>query len=83
MTCTLGSVAAEILNALDIIFPNSLDSGMVPVDWKTIDMTFQFKKGGRLNVGNHRPISLTSVIGKMRESIIQVIAEYLETHKYN
>ena len=35
------------------------------------NVTPLFKKGGRQKAGNYRPVSLTSVVGKMLESIIK------------
>ena len=60
-----------IADALVIIYQNSLDSGVVPADWKTATVTPLFKKGSRQKAGNYRPVSLTSVVGKMLESIIK------------
>ena len=42
-------------------------------------MTPLFRKGGRQKAGNYRPVSLTSVIGKMLQSIIkEEIARHLD-----
>ena len=64
-------MAGEITNALVVIYQNSLDSRVVPADWKTANVTPLFKKGGRRKTGNYRPVSLASVVGKMLEFIIQ------------
>ncbi|PJG57315.1 hypothetical protein [Aeromonas cavernicola] len=75
----LKEVAQEIVDALVIIFQNSLDSGLVPEDWRVANVTPLFKKGGREKTGNYRPVSLTSVVGKMLESVIKdVITAHLE-----
>ena len=47
----LKEMAGEIANALVVIFQNSLDSGVVPADWKTANVTPLFKKGGRQKAG--------------------------------
>ncbi|XP_059801424.1 uncharacterized protein LOC132378494 [Hypanus sabinus] len=66
--------------ALVIIFQNSLDSGLVPEDWRVANVTPLFKKGGREKPGNSRPVSLPSVVGKMLESVIKdVITAHLES----
>ena len=75
----LKELAGEIANARVVIYQNSLDSGVVPTDWKTANVTPLFKKGGRQKAGNYRPVSLTSVVGKMLESIIkEEIARHLD-----
>ena len=77
----LKEIAEEIVEALVVIFQESLETGRVPEDWKVANVTPLFKKGGRQQTGNYRPVSLTSVIGKILESIIKdEIAEYLEVH---
>ena len=72
-------MAGEIAKTLVVIYQNSLDSGVVPADWKTANVMPLFKKGGRQKVGNYRPVSFTSVVGKMLESIIkEEIARHLD-----
>ena len=71
----------EIVNALKTVFNLSLSQGSVPADWKAANVTPIFKKGDRNTPGNYRPISLTSVVGKMLESIIRdKIVSHLERH---
>jgi len=61
------------------IYQNSLDSGVVPADWKTANVTPLFKKGSRQKAGNYSPVSLTSIVGEMLESIIkEEIARHLD-----
>ena len=72
----------EIVDPLSIIFQNSLDVGKVPMDWKNANVMPLFKKGERQKVGNYRSVSLTSVVGKLLESIIkEVITGHLESQK--
>ena len=74
----LKEVALEI-DALVVIFQNSLDSGLVPTDWRVANVSPIFKKGGREKTGNYRPVSLTLVLGKLLESIIKdFITRHLE-----
>ncbi|KAK4832463.1 hypothetical protein QYF61_023510 [Mycteria americana] len=56
---------------LDRIHPRqSWLTGEVPVDWRSANMTPIYKKGWQEDQGNYRPVSLTSVPGKVMEQII-------------
>eukprot|EP00061_Rhincodon_typus_P010309 g34506.t1 len=75
----LKEMAEEIVEALAVIFQESLKSGRVPKDWKMANVTLLFKKGVRQKTGNYTPVRLTSAVGKILESIFKdEIAEYLE-----
>ena len=77
----LRMVAEDIIESLVMIFQESLDSGMVPEDWKIANVTPLSKKGGRQKKGNYWPVSLSSVVGKVLESIIKdEVMGYLETN---
>eukprot|EP00061_Rhincodon_typus_P001406 g14717.t1 len=58
----LKKIAEEIVEALVVVFQESLESGRVPEDWKIAKVTSLFKKGIRQKVENYRPTSLTSVV---------------------
>ena len=64
-------VKAEIVSPLHKIFNVSLHEGRLPDDWKDADVIPIFKKGSKKEASNYRPISLTSVVGKMLEAIIR------------
>ena len=62
-----------------MIFDRSLSTGIVPNDWRIAHVTPIFKKGVKSDPGNYRPVSLTSIPGKILESIIRdAIMEHLE-----
>ena len=61
----------EIAQPLALIFVSSLSTGTVPEDWRIANVVPLFKKGSRDNPGNYRPVSLTSVVGKVLERIIR------------
>ena len=64
-----------------MIFQHSMDEGDIPTDWKCANVTPIFKKGDRSQSGNYRPVSLTSVVCKMMESIIKdTMVEFLDRH---
>ena len=64
------------------IISESLLTGIVPDDWKTANVTPIFKKGNRQRVENYRPVSLTSLIGKVCETVIRdAILDHLDRHQ--
>ena len=53
------------------LYKKSLDDGSVPLDWKNGHVTPVHKKGSRAEVGNYRPVSLTSVVCKVMEKLVR------------
>ena len=45
-------------------------TGEVPEDWRLANVTPIYKQGCREDPGNYRPVSLTSVLGKIMEQIV-------------
>ncbi len=75
----LKRVKNSIIENLVKIFNYSIESRNVPTDWKSANVVPVYKKGDKTNAGNYRPISLTSVIGKLLESILtKHITNHLE-----
>ena len=72
----------EIAPILTVIFTQSLNSGNLPEDWLTANVTPTFKKGDRANPSNYRPISLTSICSKLLEHILyHSIMDHLTAHQ--
>jgi hypothetical protein len=53
------------------IFKKSIECGRVPCDWKKANVTAIFKKGDKTSPCNYRPVSLTSQVCKILESIVK------------
>ena len=53
-----------------MLYNQSLQSGQLPLDWKCANIIPVFKKGVKSEASNYQPISLTSKIIKILESII-------------
>lgn len=67
-----------LINPLSKVFNDSLSTGKVPADFKIANVTPIFKKGDKSLPSNYRPISLTSIAGKLLESVIRdKIVEHL------
>ncbi|KAK4831851.1 hypothetical protein QYF61_019679 [Mycteria americana] len=63
----LKELADVLTKPLSIIYQVT---GEVPADWRLANVTPIFKKGRKEDPGNCRPVSLTSVLGKLMEQII-------------
>ncbi|CAM5146678.1 unnamed protein product [Natator depressus] len=71
-----------IAEPLAIIFENSWRSGEVPEDWRKANVVPIFKKGKKEDSGNYKPVSLTSVPGKIMEQVLkESILKHLEERK--
>ena len=73
----LRALEDKLARPLTHIFNNSVETGIMPEDWKSGNVTAIHKKGSRQEPGNYRPISLTSVVWKTMERLVK---ERLITH---
>lgn len=63
----LGVLAAPLTN----LFNQSLLTGGVPQDWQTANIVPIHRKGAGEETGNYRPMSLTSAVVKLIESLLK------------
>ena len=72
----------QLVRPLTIIFNKSLSEGVVPDSLKEAEVIPIFKKGKRDDPDNYRPVSLTSVCGKIMETIVRKeIVDHLERNE--
>ena len=58
-----------------------MEEEKIPTIWKKANVTAIFKKGEKSKDENYRPISLTSVPGKLMERLVEnAIVEYMTTN---
>jgi len=61
----LRELAEELAKPLSIIYQRSWLTWEVPDDWRMASVTPIYKKGRKEDPRNYRPLSLTSVLGKI------------------
>ncbi len=67
---------------LTILYQSSVNTGNLPLIWKSATVAPVFKKGDRNKAVNYRPISLTSICCKVLEHIIHSsIMRHFDTHE--
>ena len=77
----LAHLAKEIAPILTLIYNKSIQTGVVPTDWRNAHVAPIYKKGQKFLAENYRPISLTSVSCKVLEhSITSAIMTHAEVN---
>ncbi|TRZ18888.1 hypothetical protein HGM15179_008218 [Zosterops borbonicus] len=72
-------LADGLAKPLSVIYNQSWLTGEIPEDWKLANVTPIHKKGEKEDPSNYRPVSLTSVPGKIMEQfILSVIMQHLQ-----
>ena len=75
----LVEIRNELCYPLFLLFRKTLDESTIPVDWKRANVCPIFKKGSRNSAENYRPVSLTSQICKVFESLVRdTLVRHLE-----
>jgi hypothetical protein len=64
------NLATVLAPSMSMLFNLSIQSGVVPKEWKWANVVPVFKKGPPEDVSNYRPISLLPIIGKILEKCI-------------
>ena len=67
----LGKTCQDIALPLSLIMQSSYDKSVLPQDWKDANVSPIFKKGRKADRSNYRPVSLTSIICKLMETLIR------------
>lgn len=77
----LREAAEQLCQPFQTLFQASLLNGTLPDPWKTGHISAIFKKGNRHLAANYRPISLTSIVCKLMESIVRdTLMSHFEQH---
>ena len=79
----LKGIIGQTSTPLAKLFNLSLEGGIVPSEWKEPNITPLFKKGSSNKPENYRPVSSTSVVCKLLETLIRDhMVEFLVKHKF-
>ena len=66
----LKECACELTFPLKELIRRTISEGKLPKIWKRANVTPIFKSGSKLDAANYRPVSLTSIVCKIAETVI-------------
>ena len=61
----LSEFSEQLAPPLTFIFNKSIESGIIPEDWRQANVAPIFKKGEKYRPSNYRPVSLTCICCKL------------------
>ena len=81
--CLLLECRTEIVYALSKLIRLSLDSSKLPAEWKVAHIAPIHKKRKKDSEGNYQPVSITSVVVKLLEHIVnKAVIEHLDQNHF-
>ena len=72
----LKECSGHLSTPLSILFNKSFQSGVLPSEWRIAFVTPIHKKGSHHLASNYRPVSLTSTVVKVMESIVKITSNF-------
>ena len=77
----LNDAALVLIKPLTFIINLSLETGVVPSEWKVAKVIPLYKSGSLAEIDNYRPISILPTLSKILEKIVhKQLMTYLERH---
>ena len=78
--CFLKEISNEIAEPLTALYNESLQTGVIPLEWKKSHITPMHKGGSADDATKYRPIAVVSVVVKVLEKIVATeLSAYLES----
>ena len=62
-------LAESLSKPISLLLNRTMEEGGIPTEWKSANVSPMYKKGSKNKAANYRPISLTSIICKIMESL--------------